>query len=160
MPVRIALQQAGQERDQALPALRVVGNLQAPEQVVDGLEALQRRFRLLAVAQHVVGDHARPRAGDEATDRRRRAHGDHLVGDALRQMLLQDLASLGDLQRVDRRPARRAAAPAAARRERRRADSGRAGRAAVSGARAPAISSATAAAKARKPDRRGSSMRE
>ena len=32
-----ALQQAGQERDQALPALRMVGNLQAPEQVVEVL---------------------------------------------------------------------------------------------------------------------------
>ena len=96
MPTRIRCSSPGSRAMQPLPALRMVGDLQAPEQVVDRLERAHRRFRLLAVAQHVVGDHARPCAGDEAADGRRRAHRDHLVGDALRQVLLQHVAALGD----------------------------------------------------------------
>jgi hypothetical protein len=60
-----------------------------------------RRFRLLAVTQHVGGDHPRPRAGDEAADRRRGAHRGDLVGDALREVMLEDVAALGEPQRVD-----------------------------------------------------------
>jgi hypothetical protein len=83
--------------------LRVVGDLQAPEQVVDRLQVAHRRFRLLALGEHVLGDHLRPGGGDEAADRGRGAHLHHLVGEALPEVLLQDLAPLRKLQRIQRR---------------------------------------------------------
>ena len=97
-----AVQQPRQQLQQALAALGMIGDLQAPEQVVDRLQVAHRRFRLLALGEHVLGDDLRPGAGDEATDRRRGAHLHHLVGQALRQVLLQDLASLRELERIDR----------------------------------------------------------
>ena len=102
MPTRNRLQQARQQMQQPLATLRMVGDLQAPEQVVDRLQVSHRRFRLLALGEHVLGDHLRPGGGDEAADRRRRAHLHHLIGQALAEMLLQDLAPLGELQRIDR----------------------------------------------------------
>jgi hypothetical protein len=79
----------------------MVRNLQAPEQVVDRLQVADRRFRLLALREHVFGDHLGPGGGDEAADRRRRAHLHHLIGEALAQVLLQDFAALGKLQRLE-----------------------------------------------------------
>ena len=144
MPTRIRCSSPGSRAMQPLPALRMVRDLQAPEQIVDRLERAHRRFRLLAVAQHVVGDHARPRAGDEAADRRRRAHRDHLVGDALRQMLLQDLAALGDAASASMSTcaARSCACSCSERKMSIRFRPRR--KRAVSGAAPPAISSATA----------------
>ena len=78
----------------------MVGDLQAPQQVIDNADVAQRGLDMFSVTQHGFGNDLGPRCGHEATQAGSGAHRHHLVCKAMREVLLKHFTTFRELKRI------------------------------------------------------------